>query len=82
MSDEKLTLMEQLMNVQMVDGEKMITKGDSIKQIDLLAETFREEIDGLDIPPEVRARHHAVLEELLLQAKERVLGITHNGDDE
>lgn len=80
MSDEKLTFMDQLMNVQIVDGKKMITKGDSIKHIDLTAQTFREEIDGRVMPPEVRAAAHAFLEELILQVKERILGIKKRGD--
>jgi hypothetical protein len=73
--DEKLTLGEKMIGIQMVDGKKMITKGDSIAQIDLAAEMLREEIDSKDVSPAHRRALHDSLNEMILRAKERILDL-------
>ncbi|WP_316192416.1 MULTISPECIES: hypothetical protein [unclassified Bradyrhizobium] len=71
--NEELTLAEQMCRVQIVDGKKMITVADSVAQIDLAAEFIHEEINGRDLPPDIRAAMHAQVDEKVLRAKEAIL---------
>jgi len=66
----------------MTELPKMITVKETMEDVDLIARVWREEIDmNQSITPELRAAIHAVVDEKVLDAKERLLRArTHEPD--
>ena len=79
---DELTLGEKIMGLRMVNGEKMLTVGDSIAQIDMIAQELRATIDARGLPPHERQAMHDKLEDRVLSAKAAILDRAARGRGE